>query len=230
MLQSFGKDIWIADGGALVAALGFHYPTRMAVIRLAGGDLFIWSPVALNDALRDAIDELGAVRYLVAPNTLHHVFIGDWNRAYPAASVLAAPGLREKRNDIVFDGELTDTPHHGWAGQIEQVVVGSNAITTEVVFFHAASGTALFTDLLQQLPLGWFTGWRRLVARWDLMTGAEPAVPRKFRVAFTNRRLARACVTRILAWPVDKVLMAHGAPVAADGAAFLRRAFSWLGV
>ena len=39
-----------------------------------------------------------------------------------------------------------------------------NAITTEVVFFHARSGTVLFTDLVQQLPAHWFSGWRALVA------------------------------------------------------------------
>jgi hypothetical protein len=34
-------------------------------------------------------------------------------------------------------------------------------------------------------------GWRVPLAKLDLMTGAEPSVPRKFRIAFTNRRAAR---------------------------------------
>ncbi len=34
-------------------------------------------------------------------------------------------------------------------------------------------------------------GWRALVAKLDLMTGGEHSVPRKFRIAFTNRRAAR---------------------------------------
>uniref|UniRef100_UPI0019544AF1 hypothetical protein n=1 Tax=Klebsiella pneumoniae TaxID=573 RepID=UPI0019544AF1 len=38
MLKQFGQDIWIADGADVVVA-GFHYPTRMAVIRLANGHL-----------------------------------------------------------------------------------------------------------------------------------------------------------------------------------------------
>jgi hypothetical protein len=60
------------------------------------------------------------------------------------------------------------------------------------------------------------------------MLGPEPSVPRKFRVTFTDRQAARASVERILAWPTEKVLMAHGAPVTTDGRAFLRRAFKWL--
>ena len=86
----------------------------------------------------------------------------------------------------------------------------------------------LFTDLIQQFPAGSFSGWRAVVAKLDLMTAAEPSVPRKFRVAFTNRRAARAALQRIYAWPAEKVLIAHGTPVENEAQAFLRRAFGWL--
>lgn len=228
MLKAFGNGIWLADGGNVVAAAGFHYPTRMAVIRLNDGSLFVWSPVALTDDLRAAVDALGPVRHLIAPNSLHHVFIGDWKRAYPDASIHAAPGLAQKRRDLQFDDVLSDRPAQPWGGQIDQAVLSGNRITTEVVFFHRASGTVLFTDLLQQFPGDWFSGWRRLVARLDLMTAPEPTVPRKFRLAFTDRKAARDALARILAWPIEKVVMAHGTPVERDGHALVARAFRWL--
>ncbi len=115
-----------------------------------------------------------------------------------------------------------------WDGDIVSVTVPGNLITTEVVFFHQRSRTAIFTDLLQNFPPGWFTGWRAVVARLDLMVSPEPQVPRKFRTAFTNRRSARAALAQIREWPVEKVLMAHGTPVENDGAAFIARAFRWL--
>lgn len=228
MLKEFGPEIWTAEGPDVAAALGFHYPTRMAVIRLTNGDLFIWSATALTDALRAEVDSLGRVRHLVAPNSLHHVFIADWKRAYPDASLYAPPGLREKRQDLDFAGDLTNVPMTSWAGEIDQVLMLGNVITTEVVFFHARSGTVLFTDLLQQLPANWFSGWRALVAKWDLMVAPEPAVPRKFRLAFTNRRAARASLEAVLSWPATKVLMAHGTPIREEGRAFIGRAFRWL--
>ena len=46
VLQPFDRDIWLA-GGPKLALAGFHYPTRMAVIRLADGGLFIWSSFAI---------------------------------------------------------------------------------------------------------------------------------------------------------------------------------------
>jgi len=227
MLTPFGEDIWLADG-PLVGVAGFHYPTRMAVIRLADGGLFIWSPTAISPDLRAAVDTLGEVKHIVAPNSLHHLSLGDWKAAYPAARLHAPPGLPAKRPDLPFDADLADTPPPDWAGQIDQVLVGGNLITTEAVFFHRASGTAIFTDLIQHFPPGWFTGWRALVARLDLMTAAQPEVPNKFRNAFVGRRAARAALRRILAWPTRKVIMAHAPPVETDGQAFIARTFRWL--
>jgi Domain of unknown function (DUF4336) len=227
MLKQFGHEVWIADGPDVVI-VGFHYPTRMAVIRLSGGRLFVWSPIRLTDVLQAEVDALGRVRYIVAPNSLHHVFLAEWTRAYPGAKVYAPPGLRNKRRDIAFDADLEDAPSPDWASEIDQVLMQGNLITTEVVFFHVNSGTVLFTDLLQQLPAGSFSGWRAVVAKLDLMVGPEPAVPRKFRLAFANRRAARDALERIFAWPAEKVLMAHGTPVENDARAFLRRAFGWL--
>ena len=228
MLEQFGDGIWIADGADTVEVFGFRYPTRMAVIRLADGGLFIWSPIPLVDALRTAVDALGPVRHIVAPNSLHHLSVADWQRAWPEAKVYAPPGLREKRKDIAFDDDLGNEPDPAWAGEIDQVLMAGNVITTEIVFFHIASGTVLFTDLIQHFPAGWFSGWRAVVAKLDLMVAPEPAVPRKFRLAFTDRRAARDALAQIRAWPARKVLMAHGTPVTEDGAAFIGRAFRWL--
>jgi hypothetical protein len=227
-LEEFGPEIWIGGGPTVTAGGGFHYPTRMAVIRLSGGALFVWSPVALSDEFRTAVEALGEVRYLIAPNTLHDSFLAEWARAYPGARLYAAPGLRQRRKDLEFQGDLDDTPAAAWSDEIDQVVVRGNLITTEVVFFHRQSGTAIFTDLIQHFSPTWFTGWRAVVARLDLMAGPQPEVPRKFRNAFVNRRLARTALRGILAWPTERVLMAHAPPVERDGQAFIARAFRWL--
>ena len=227
LLQPFGPEIWLADGPE-ADVIGFRYPTRMAVIRLAGGGLLVWSPVALSEGLRRELEPLGEVRHLVAPNALHHLFLGEWRAAYPRARLYAAPGLSARRKDLDFDAELGDTPPPEWAGDLDQVLMHGNRITTEVVFFHRLSATVLFTDLIQQFPPGWFRGWRAVVARLDLMTEADPSVPRKFRAAFFDREAARIALQRILEWPCRKVVMAHGVPVEQDGQAFIARTFRWL--
>ena len=229
LLKPFAPDFWIADGSEVETA-GFRYGTRMAVIRFHDGALFVWSPVALSSALRAEVDALGPVRFVVAPNALHHLFIGDWLAAWPDAKAYAAPGLRRKRPDVNFACELGEVPVEVWGGEVAHVVVPGNLMTTEVVFFHVRSGTVIFTDLLQNFPDGWFKGWRGVVARLDLMTGPEPAVPRKFRNTFVGRKAARAALRRIFALPIERVLAAHAPPVREGGQSLVASSFRWLRV
>lgn len=227
MLQCFADEIWTADGPTISIA-GFAYPTRMIVIRLSDGALFIWSPVALRDELQSAVDQLGPVRHIAAPNSLHHLFLEEWHRAYPEAEIHAAPQLRPKYPKLKWGRDLGDAPAPEWAKDIDQVVVRGNRITTEVVFFHRASRTAIFTDLIQQFEPGWFKGWRAVAARMDLMTAPRPTVPRKFRMAFRDRSAARSALDRILAWPVEALLAAHAPPIRQGGHDAIAHAFEWL--
>lgn len=226
-LRQFGPDIWIAEG-PVTSFYGFPYPTRMAVIRLSDGDLFVWSPVALSDPLRRSVDRLGPVRYLISPNALHHLFLGEWKAAYPAARLYASPRLRRRRKDLAFDAELGDAPEPEWAADIDQVVVHGSFALTEVVFFHRGSRTVLFADLIQNFPRDWFRGWRGAVARLDGLVAPNPGAPREWRASFLDRRAARRSLDRVLAWPIEFVVIAHGDLPTGDGAAFVRRGFAWL--
>lgn len=227
MLQRFAEEIW-TTAGPTVSVAGFDYPTRMIVIRLSDGALFVWSPTALADDLKIAVDQLGPVRHIVAPNTLHHMFVEDWHCAYPEAKLHAVPELRAKRPNLRWDSDLDDTPAADWSNDIHQVIMHGNWITTEVVFFHRVSRTAIFTDLIQQFEPGWFRGWRGVVAKLDLLTAPRPTVPRKFRIAFRDRSRARDALQRIMAWPIEAVLMAHGTPVRHGGRGAIAHAFQWL--
>lgn len=227
MLQLFAEEIWIAEGPT-VTNLAFEFPTRMIVIRLSNGALFIWSPIALSPELRTAVDELGPVGHIVAPNTLHHLFIEEWHRAYPAVTLHAVPELRAKFPALRWGSDLSDTPDAEWSSDIDQVVMRGNRITTEVVFFHRRSRTAIFTDLIQQFDAGWFKGWRGVVAKLDLMTSPRPTVPRKYRIAFRDRSTARKTLQQIMAWPTEAILAAHAAPVRHGGRDAIAQAFDWL--
>jgi hypothetical protein len=226
-LLPFGPEIWFADG-PVTSFHGFAYPTRMAVIRLSDGSLFIWSPVALTDPLRASVDALGPVRHLVSPNALHHLSLGEWKSAYPAARLYGSPRLRRKRQELGFDAALSDASEAAWAADIEQVALRGSFALTEFVFFHRRSGTALFADLIQNFPRDWFKGWRGIVARCGGIVAPNPSAPSDWRSTFLNRRAARASLDKILAWPVERVLIAHGDLPTGDAAALIRRAFIWL--
>ena len=227
MLQRFTEEIWITDGPT-VTNFGFNFPTRMIVIRLSHGAIFVWSPIALSPELRVAVDRLGPVRHIVAPNTLHHLFLEEWHHFYPEATLHAVPELRAKLPKLSWGSDLSDTPVAEWSNDIDQVVIRGNRITTEAVFFHHQSRTVIFTDLIQQFDAGWFKGWRGIVAKLDLMTTPVPNVPRKYRLAFRDRSIARTALQQIMSWPIEGVLAAHAAPIRHNGRDAIAHAFDWL--
>ncbi len=208
--------------------MSFPYPTRMALIRLSGGALFVWSPIPLDDAVRAEVDALGAVAHLVTPNLLHHFWLGDWKKTYPEARLYAAPGLLRRRRDLKFDAILSDRPEPAWENQIDQVAMRGNVVLTEIVFLHRASRTAIFGDSLQNFPPDWFKGWRGVLARWDGLVNPDYGAPRELRVTFWRRGLARRSLRRILDFAPERVLIAHGEMARENGTEFIRKGFRWL--
>ena len=226
-LRAFGPKIWIADGPT-VPFFTFPYPTRMALVELREGGLFAWSPIALTAELKAEVEAHGEPKFLVSPNLLHHLYLAEWKAAWPEARLFASPGLSRRRKDLAFDAELSDAPDPGWAADLDQVLVKGSVVMTEVVFFHRLSRTAIFADLIENLPRDFAKGWRGVVARLDGITEANPGAPREWRASFIDRKAARASLERILGWGIDRALIAHGAPAEREGEAFVRKAFAWL--
>jgi hypothetical protein len=200
----------------------------MAVVRLAGGDLWVWSPVGLSDELAAEIQSLGEVRHLVSPNKIHHLFLGEWAARWPAAKIYASPGLAKKRPDLHFTAELDDHPPAAWEGEIDQVVFRGSPFMDEVVFFHRASSTCLVCDLIQRHDPADQTGWKGWLMRLDGLVGVNGSTPREWRASFFHRTRARRTLETALAWNPDTLVIAHGEWAPSNGAEVLRRSLSWL--
>ena len=59
---------------------------------------------------------------------------------------------------LVSDTDLMDAAEPRWTGDIDQVLFKGSFAVTEAVFFHRASRTAIFADLIQNLPRDLVTG------------------------------------------------------------------------
>ena len=222
MLTPFADEVWVEAREAKF--LGLETGTRMTVVRLSGGGLFVHSPVALLDATRRAVDDLGEVRAVVAPSVFHHLHVGDWMRAYPGALFGACRGLEWKRPDLSFSCVLADQPHDVWARDLDQVYFSARR-ENEVVFFHAKSRTMICSDALLNLS-GHASARTRFVARLTGNQAPGTGWPERFMIR--DRRLARRQVDRILAWDIDKIVLAHGPVVERDGREVVRHAYAWL--
>ncbi len=228
MLCPLGEELWVADGPVVRFLRFFPYPTRMAVVRLADGGLWVWSPIALDASLASQVAALGPVRELVAPNALHHLALAAWAQCFPEARLHAAPGLVEKCPELTFATELGDESDPAWAGQIDQVVFRGSRFLEEVVFFHRRSRTALVTDLIQRFDPEQLGGILGLVMRvWGLV-GDDGSTPREWRASFLDRRPARAALRRALDWNPTRLVIAHGRLPQEDGREALARGLRWL--
>lgn len=226
-LVEIARDVWIVDGGS-VPFLTIPYPTRMTLVRLADGDLWVHSPIRLDEGLRAEVEALGRVRHLVAPNKLHHLFLADWIGAFPGTRTYAPPGLARKRRDLRFDAELKDSPEPEWAPEIDQVIFRGSFALEEAVFFHRASRTLIVTDLIQKFPPESLSSFQRLIMRLDGMLGADGSTPREWRLSFWNRRAARDALRKAIAWNPERIVIAHGTWVESGGRESLERSLAWL--
>jgi hypothetical protein len=229
MLRPAGERLWIADGPP-VRFLGVPYPTRMVVVRLADGGLWIWSPLAPEGGLAEAVERLGPVHHLVEPNKLHHLFLDAWRARHPRARLHGPPGLVRKRRDLPFEPALRDDAPEAWRGQIDEVVFRGSLFMDEVVFFHRASRTALVGDLIQRFDPAGLHGWRAALMRLDGLVGPDGSTPREWRASWWRRAPARAALRTALAWRPARLVIAHGELPDEPGAEALARGLRWLGV
>ena len=130
--QALAADIGIVDGPFeyfSVAGLRMPMPftTRMTVVRLDNGDLWLHSPIAYDEPLAAQLRELGRVRHLISPNQWHYAHIGEWQRAFPDAVAWASPGVRQRararRIEVHFGKELGREPPPEWRDEIDQTLV-----------------------------------------------------------------------------------------------------------
>ncbi|MBB4210814.1 uncharacterized protein DUF4336 [Rhodothalassium salexigens DSM 2132] len=226
-LRPIGPDIWLAEGPE-VRFYGVPVATRMTVVRLACGGLWLHSPVAPSPALHDALDALGPVRHLVAPNRFHHGALGAWVAAYPDAVLHEAPGLGVRRPDLRFDAALGSSPAAAWADTLDQTIFGPSWYFDEVVFHHRASRTLILTDLIMNLDGRRYGPALRWLGRLDGALAPTGGVPRTYRWSLTDRVAARRVAEMLIAWAPERVVFAHGAWFERDGTARLARAFEWL--
>jgi hypothetical protein len=227
MLLPFGPELDLADGPD-VSFHGFPYPTRMAVVRLSTGRLWVWSPIALTDALAAEIDALGPIGDIVSPNKLHHLFLAEWSRRWPGAHLHAPPGLARKRPELRFASELSDEAESAWRGEIDQTVFRGSPFMEEVVFFHRASQSAIFGDLIQRFPERLATGWKGQVLRVAGLVGAGGSTPIDWRLSFVSRRAARAARRTVLGWHPERLVIAHGDCAARGASAIVEAALRWM--
>jgi hypothetical protein len=232
VLNQLAPDLWVADQP--LSVLGVELGTRMTIVRLGSSGLFVHAPIPLTPALQRQLDDLGPVQAVVAPSAMHHLYIGEFMRAYPQAQFFAAEGVAKKRPELRFHGVLGDRPEFLWGSDLDQLPIHGCPKTNEVAFLHRASRTLILTDWLfnfggphtegaEHHRSLWTRAYLRLAGAWG-----GPRQSKLLRSFITDKAAARASTDHILAWDFDRIIVGHGDVLPTGGHAALREATAWL--
>lgn len=198
--------------------LGLEVGTRMTILTLQDG-LLIHSPL---DVEPSTVKHLGEPRWVLAPNKLHHLFIGPWMEA--GIQGWAAPGLPQKRKDLNFAGVI-EAGKHPFGPEIETYTLTCFNTTNEVLVLHKPSRSLIVTDLVFN-----FTKAAPLLTRAVMWTmGGYPGCKTSLieRLGMDKKK-ARHDIDQILAWDFDRLIPCHGDVIHAGAKEKLKAAYAWL--
>lgn len=205
------------------------FPTRMTIVRLSSGELWVHSPIEIRDGLDEAISAIGSVRYLIAPNWIHYAWVPSWQQRFPNALTLASPGVVaraiSKGIPLHINGQLVNEPPAYWAKDIDQRIAASG-MHQEAVFFHRPTRTLILTDLIENFECSKMPWWTRPLLRLGGVCAPHGGMPRDMAMSFRrHREHFSQLVSEMISWHPERVIIAHGKWFETNGTSELKRAF-----
>jgi hypothetical protein len=232
--KPFAARVGIVDGPFEYLKVGgvrlpLPFTTRMTVVQLTDGDLFLHSPIAFDAALAGRLQSMGRIRHLISPNQFHYAHIGEWSRAFPDALTWASPGARHRARardiDVVFKRDLGPNPPGEWRDEIDQLAI-PGGIFGELVFLHKASKTLILADTIMNLELNKISQPWRLAARLSGMCYPRGQVFFGMRLPLLlQKKKSSEVIKRLLAWQPERIILSHGRCFESNGTAMLQRIF-----
>jgi hypothetical protein len=225
------ENIWTVDGPEInyrLAGLSLPCPTRMTVIRLGDGTLWLHSPVCLTADLKARLDLLGPVGAIIAPNGFHTSHTPIWAERCPDAEVFA-PRAAFGRIACARSRALDDLAGAAWLAEINHHFVDIGSFG-ESLFFHRASATLIVTDLMQNFEPQRIAGsLTRLILTLGGATGPKGGPSIEIRLAMMrHRKRVQQAVRTMIAWRPERIVLSHGKCFEGDATNEITRAFGWI--
>ncbi|UJR86711.1 DUF4336 domain-containing protein [Sandaracinus amylolyticus] len=216
--------VWVATEP--VRIVGMRLTTTMTVLALRDGSVLVHSPIPATPERRLAVEALGRVAHLYAPNTYHHMWLGEWAAAYPDACVHAPPGLAGKRPELRIGRVHGTTGDGAFHDACDELRIDGFRLE-ESVLVHRPSGTLVVTDLVHNVGRPedpWTAFYAKTMGFYDRV-----GLSRVLRLAaFSDRRAARRSVDDVLSRSFDRLVVGHGTPVETGARDALAAACTWM--
>ncbi|KAF2751135.1 hypothetical protein M011DRAFT_463884 [Sporormia fimetaria CBS 119925] len=219
---------------------------RGTIVRLRNGSLAVFSPIALTDEVKQKVASLGEVKYIAALDIEHHIYLGPWHSAYPAAKVLGPEGLPEKRqkqnNEPVTFSHLFSKSKPitsidaDFDAEFAYQYVDAHP-NKEIAFLHKPSRTLIQADLLFNYPaneqyskLGVSATSGVLTKVFGSLTNTRGVGQKRFlwyALSAGDRMGFARSVARINEWDFDRMIPCHGDVVETGAKGVWGRMFEW---
>ncbi|BAY28917.1 hypothetical protein NIES2107_07550 [Nostoc carneum NIES-2107] len=230
MLKAIDNDLWVAEQP--LKYFGLEVGTRMTVIRLSNNQLMIISPIKIDNATINALNQLGEVIYIVVPNLYHHLFVAEFQRYYPHAKLWAVSGMQDKRPDLQIDQIISNDSIHQ-IGCVEYVLVAGfntfdlNGISplNECVFFHNKSQTLIVTDIVFHFDEKFSLKTKLIAQLLGSYKQLRPSLLEK--MATQNKIKVQHSIQQILSWNFERIIMAHGSIIVQNAKPMLKAGYEW---
>jgi hypothetical protein len=214
--REIGQGLYVVDRAQRF--LGIELGARMSVLQLEGGVLVV-SPVDIDPGL---LADLGTLRWALAPNLFHHLYLGRWMEA--GAVGYAPLGLAEKRPELALD-VVVEQAGEPFGPEVRLIPLKCFAMTQEIAVLHRPSRSLILTDLLFNLSADLPFATRAAFACLCAYPGCKTSLLERVGM---NRAVARQEIAGLLALDFDRLVMAHGEVVETGGKEALEGAFGWL--
>lgn len=217
-------QIWHAQQALKLGPLVIR--TRMTVVRLHDGALWIHSPITPTPELVAALTAIGPVRFVVAPNKVHHRFFLPFMQAFPHATGVVARGLASKRPELAGFPVLGAPAAPEWAPELRATFIEGVPVLNETVWLHRPSGTLIVADLLCCFGAD-NAALTRLAAR---LFGVHDrlAMARTIRLLVKDKAALAGSVNGLRTLDVRRIVLVHDQVIERDARARLEQAFGWL--
>lgn len=230
---------------------------RGTVVKLASGNLAVFSPVALTETVKRELSGMGngQIKYITALDQEHHIFLESWHKAFPDAKVLAPetlPAYRDKQNYFKIPQDSWLLFHKSEAAkgahsvseefdrEFDMLYVPAHP-NQELVFNHKPSRTLIEADLMFNLPateqmsksgVSAETGFlTRLFVALNSTKGDATWMKRFIWYGLSNgagdKKGFNESMSKIAGWDFDRLVPCHGDVIESGGKGIFEKVMQW---
>jgi Domain of unknown function (DUF4336) len=173
--------------------------------------------------LASAVKELGEVKYIVAPNSFHHLFIDPWVKHFPKAALLVVPQLVNKRPDLIPSMVMDESFQVPWGEDLHALFFPGSKLYSETAFYHISSKTLILTDLCFNLHQEQGVLATLMMKIYGVYKKFGPS--KAVALFMGDKGRLKQLVDQLAQWDFNRVIVAHGQILENTSPAELRKSF-----